>query len=233
MFSFVRFEVFRALRNVKYLLFLVVTPVGLYLIYGRTSDSALAMVAMTVYAATAGGLIGSGGGVAEDRMRGWLRQLKVTPLADRHWLAGKIVQGVLMIVPGVAGVTIAAVTTGHVHLSAGRWAALLALLLLGSLPFALLGLSLGLTLKGKSAQIGIVVVFFALAALGGLIGSGTMPYALEQVRHYLPTYNLAQAGFAIVGGHGPAATGLAVLGAWALVAGAAALALWRRESHAR
>jgi ABC-2 type transport system permease protein len=31
MFSFVRFEIFRALRNVRYLLLLVVMPVGLIL----------------------------------------------------------------------------------------------------------------------------------------------------------------------------------------------------------
>lgn len=233
MFSFVRFEIFRALRNIRYLLLLVVMPVGLYLIYGRTSDSAFAMVAMAVYAAAGGGLIGSGGGVAEDRMRGWLRQLKVTPLADRHWLAGKIVQGMLMIVPGVAGVGVAAVTVGGVHLAAGQWAALLGQLVLGSLPFALLGLSLALTLKGKTAQIGLVVIFFALAALGGVIGSGTLPAALAAIQPYLPTYSLVQAGYAIIGGHGPQAGGLAVLAGWAIAAAAATLVQWRRESHAR
>lgn len=233
MFSFVRFEVARALRNVKYLLFLVVTPVGLYLAYGRGADAAPAMVAMAVYAAAGGGLIGSGGGVAEDRMRGWLRQLKVTPLGSAQWLAGKIVQGVLMIVPGVAGVTVAAVTTGGVHLPAGRWVALIALLLVGSLPFALLGLLLGLTLKGKTAQVGIVVLFFGLAAVGGLIGAGTLPGILESLRHYIPTYTLAQAGFSVLGGQAPGAGGLTVLAGWTVVAAVAVLMRWRRESHAR
>ncbi|NJP94591.1 ABC transporter permease [Nonomuraea sp. FMUSA5-5] len=233
MFSFVRFEIFRSLRNVRYLLLLVIMPVGLYLIYGRTSNSVPAMVAMAVYAAAGGGLIGSGGGVAEDRLRGWLRQLRVTPLADAHWLAGKIVQGMLMILPGVAGVCLAAVTTGGVRLGAGQWAGLAALLLLGSLPFALLGLTLALTLKGKTAQIGLVVIFFALAALGGIIGSGTLPGVLATIQPYLPTYSLAQAGYAIAGGHGPQASGLAVLAGWALAAAASALVLWRREAGAR
>ncbi|MFC4118895.1 ABC transporter permease [Nonomuraea zeae] len=228
-----RFEVVRALRNVKYLVFLVVTPVGLYLAYGRGAGAAPAMVAMAVYAAAGGGLIGSGGGVAEDRARGWLRQLKLTPLADAQWLAGKIVQGVLMIVPGVAGVSLAAVFAGDVRLDAGRWAALLLLMLAGSLPFALLGLLLGLTMRGKSAQVGIVVVFFALAAVGGLVGSGALPGVLESVRHYVPTYSLAQAGFSVLDGRAPGATGLAVLAGWTVLGAGAVLMRWRRESGAR
>ncbi|MFC0552131.1 ABC transporter permease [Planotetraspora thailandica] len=232
-----RFEAVRALRNVKYLVFLIAVPVGFYLLWGRQSGeqdgiqiSALGLVAMAVYAATGGALMAAGGGVADDRAQGWLRQLKVTPLRDAQWLGGRIVLGIMMIIPGVAGVSLAALLAGHVHLPPARWAALIGLLLVGSVPFSLLGLFLGLTLRGKTAQLGLVVVFFALAALGGVIGSGSLPGIWEKARHLTPSYSLLQEGNAVIAGHAPAAADAGVLGVWALVAAGAVLLRWRQNS---
>jgi hypothetical protein len=70
--AFIRFEIVRTLRNVKYLAFLVVMPVVFYLLWGR-NGGAEAMVAMAVYAACGGALLGSGNTIAEDRYTGWLR----------------------------------------------------------------------------------------------------------------------------------------------------------------
>ncbi|WP_157530395.1 ABC transporter permease [Microtetraspora niveoalba] len=234
-----RFEIIRTLRNIKYLVFLIAVPVAFYLLWGRQSGTqdgvqvaALALVAMAVYAATGGALMAAGGGVADDRAQGWLRQLKVTPLGDAQWFAGRIVLGVLMVLPGVAGVSVAALTAGHVHLAAGRWAALIALLLAGSLPFGLLGLFLGLTLRGKTAQLGIVVVFFALTVLGGVIGAGPLPGVWERIRELTPSYGLVQGGNAVIAGHAPTLAQAGVLAAWTVLAGAAVLLRWRRSSGA-
>ncbi|GLX00606.1 ABC transporter [Microtetraspora sp. NBRC 16547] len=239
MMSFMRFEIARTARNVKYLIFLIAVPVGFYLLWGRQSGeqdgvqiSALALVAMAVYAATGGALMAAGGGVADDRAQGWIRQLKVTPLSDARWLAGRIVLGVLMVLPGVAGVSLAGLLAGHVHLPAGRWAALIGLLLVGSLPFGLLGLFLGLILRGKTAQLGIVVVFFALAVLGGVIGAGALPGIWEKVRQLTPSYGLVQGGNAVIAGHAPTVTQAGVLAVWTVVAGVAVILRWRQSSGA-
>jgi ABC-2 type transport system permease protein len=237
MFSLMRFEAVRALRNVKYLVFLIVVPVGFYLLWGRQSGeqdgvqiSALALVTMAVYAATGGALMAAGGGVADDRAQGWLRQLKVTPLRDAEWLAGRILLGVMMTVPGVAGVSLAALLAGHVQLPTGRWAALIGLLLVGSVPFGLLGLLFGLMLRGKTAQLGLVVVFFALAVLGGVIGSGSFPGAWEHIRRLTPSYSLVQEGNAVISGHALGAGHAGVLAVWAVLAAVAVLLRWRQSS---
>jgi ABC-2 type transport system permease protein len=221
--AFIRFEIIRTLRNVRYLAFLIVMPVVFYLMWGRTGGPG-AMVAMAVYAACGGALLGSGNTIAEDRFTGWLRQLRVTPLADPAWLAGKIVQGVLTVIPGVVVVCVVAVFTGHVELAPGRWVGLLALLIVGSLPFALIGVFGGMLFKGKTATVALMLVFFAMMFIGGVIaGNTTVPGG-----NVTPTYNLLSAGIQIADG-APIGVGyLANLGGWTVLAGAAVLLRWRR-----
>jgi ABC-2 type transport system permease protein len=220
--AFIRFEIVRTLRNVKYLAFLVVMPVVFYLLWGR-NGGAEAMVAMAVYAACGGALLGSGNTIAEDRYTGWLRQLRVTPLPDRAWLAGKIVQGVLTVIPGVLVVCVVAVFTGHVELSPTQWLGLALLILLGSLPFALIGVFVGLLLRGKTATVALMVVFFALMFIGGVIAGG-VTIAGGTVT---PTYNLLSAGTQLVNSQPVAGAYLANLGGWAALAGVGVLLRWR------
>jgi ABC-2 type transport system permease protein len=223
MTAFIRFEVIRTLRNVRYLAFLVVMPVVFYLMWGRTGGPG-AMVAMTVYAACGGALLGSGNTIAEDRQTGWLRQLRITPLADRAWLAGKIVQGVLTVIPGVLIVCVVAVFTGHVELAPGRWLGLAVLLLLGSLPFALIGVFVGMLMRGKTATVALMLMFFALMFIGGVIaGNTTVPGG-----NVTPTYNLLSAGIQISEGQPIGGGYLLNLGGWALAAGVGVLLRWRR-----
>jgi ABC-2 type transport system permease protein len=223
MTAFVRFEVVRIMRNLRYLAFLVVMPVVFYLVWGRGGGPG-AMVAMAVYAACGGALLGTGTTIAEDRHTGWLRQLKITPLPDRGWLTGKITQGVLTVVPGVLIVCLVAVFTGHVELTAGRWLGLAVLLLLGSLPFALIGVFVGMLLPGKTATVALMLVFFALMFLGGVINGGD-PLPGGTV---MPTYTLLSAGLQITGGRPVGGGYLLNLGGWTALAGVAMLLRWRR-----
>ncbi|MEV4310838.1 ABC-2 transporter permease [Actinocrispum sp. NPDC049592] len=223
MTAFVRFEVVRTLRNIRYLAFLVVMPVVFYLLWGRTGGPA-AMVAMSVYAACGGALLGSGNTIAEDRFTGWIRQLRVTPLSDRAWLTGKIVQGVLTVIPGVLIVSVVAVFTGHVELAATKWLGLAALFLLGSLPFALIGVFFGMLFRGKTATVALMLVFFALMFIGGVIaGNTTIPGG-----SVTPTYNLLAAGIQISQGQPIGGGYLLNLGGWTALAGVAVLLRWRR-----
>jgi len=221
--AFIRFEVVRTLRNVRYLAFLIVMPVVFYLVWGRTGGPA-AMVAMSVWAACGAALLGSGNTIAEDRFTGWLRQLRATPLSNPAWLGGKIIQGVLMVIPGVLVVSLVAVFVGHVHLEPGQWVALAVLMLLGALPFALIGVFGGMLFKGKTAMVALMLVFFALMFLSGVIGG----QALVSWPVLLPTYDLMSAGAQITRGVALDGRYLVGLGAWTVVGGVAVLLRWRR-----
>jgi ABC-2 type transport system permease protein len=217
--AYTRFEFLRVLHNIRYLVFLVVMPVAFSLIWAK--DGPGVMVAMAVYAACGGALLGSGNTIAEDRMTGWLRQLRITPLPDKAWLAGKILQGMLTVLPGVVLVCAVAGFTGHVHLPPESWLAMVAVMLVGSLPFVLVGVLVGLVVRGKSATVALMIVFFALMFLGGVIGG-------ETIWSWAPTHSLLDLGLSVLDGGAIGATGVLNLGIWAVVAAAGVLLRWRR-----
>ena len=105
-----------------------------------------------------------------------------------------------------------------------------ALILVGLLPFAALGIVLGhlLTPDSIGPAIGGLTALFAI--LGGTwfpITSG----ALKTVGESLPSYWLVQASHVALGGDGWTSTGWAVVAAWTV--GGALLARWayRRDTQ--
>ncbi|MET0236627.1 MAG: ABC transporter permease [Kibdelosporangium sp.] len=217
MIAYTKFEVLRVLHNIRYLVFLVVMPVAFALIWAKEGPGA--MVAMAVYAATGGALLGSGNTIAEDRRTGWVRQLRVTPLPDRAWLGGKIVQGMLTVLPGVVMVGVVAALNGQIP--PGRWLEILLVMLAGSLPFVLVGVLVGLMVRGKTATVVLMIVFFALMFLGGVVGG-------ETLWSWAPTHSLLETGLSVSDGRQIDVTGLLNLGIWTVVAGVAVLFRWRR-----
>jgi ABC-2 type transport system permease protein len=215
--AFTRFEILRVLHNIRYLVFLVVMPVAFALIWAKQGSAV--MVAMAVYAVCGGALMGSGSTIAEDRVTGWQRQLRVTPLSDKAWLGGKIVQGMLTVLPGVVMVGVVALVKGLVP--PGQWLAILLVMLVGSLPFVLVGVFVGLLVRGKTAMVALMIVFFALMFLGGVIGG-------ETLWSWAPTHSLLDAGLSVLDGRAIGVTAMLNLGVWTVVAGVAVLFRWRR-----
>ncbi|ONI78632.1 hypothetical protein ALI144C_27860 [Actinosynnema sp. ALI-1.44] len=215
MIAYAKFEVLRTLHNVRYLVFVVVMPVVFEVIWMKQGPGVTA--AMAVYAATGAGLLGSGNTIAEDRATGWLRQLRVTPLSDRAWLLGKIVQGLLTVIPGV----LAVVLVGTFAMNFERWPLLVAVAVVGSLPFVLIGVFAGTLFRGKTAVLALSVLFFALMFVGGVIGG-------ETIWSYAPTYSLMSLGQHVLASQPIEAGPLLNLGAWTVLAAAAVLLRWRR-----
>ncbi|MCE7008947.1 ABC transporter permease [Kibdelosporangium philippinense] len=215
MLAYTKFEVLRTMHNIRYLVFLVLMPVVFELIWGKQGQGVTA--AMAVYAATGAGLLGSGNTIAEDRNTGWLRQLRVTPLSDKAWLTGKIVQGIITVIPGVLLVSVIGAYTQHID----RWPLLVAVTVVGSLPFVLIGVFAGMLFKGKTATVALMLVFFALMFTGGVIG-GDAIWALA------PTNSLMTLGMGTVMSRPIGAEALLNLGAWTIAAAVAVLLRWRR-----
>lgn len=122
MFAFTRIEIVRTLRNTKFLWFLVVMPVGLYLVLISVTDTGDAstqagtylvlMRMMAVHSATGAAMSATGPELAAERSNGWLRQLLATPLGLPSWMGAKALQGVALTVPGTVAVE-AVVTLLH------------------------------------------------------------------------------------------------------------------------
>jgi ABC-2 type transport system permease protein len=242
MTALARFEIRRTLRDSRFLLFLVAMPALLYLLLAGFANSGREdglpspvafMVAMMCYAAIGSACYAIGPPLAAERARGWIRQLQIMPLAGTSWLAVKLLQGALVILPGIVVVAATAAITHPPHLTAARWAALAAVLLAGSLPFTVLGLVIGQAMEGQSANSATLFTVLGLSFAGGLLIPDTqLPAALRHAAQVLPSRQLADLARAAAAGYTPSLTAICVLAAWTLAAAGAALALRRRDSGA-
>lgn len=240
MTAFLAFELRRAGRDVRFLFFLIAFPVVLYLVESGTAgrhDPRFAttfLASMAVWSVIGSGMWTSGPQLCRERAGGWIRQLRITPLSPGAWLGAKLVQGCVMAVPGVVVLGVVAALKQHVDVSAGTWAALLATVVAGVIPFVFAGLIIGLRLDAQTGQVVQMVTLLLLAFLGGLfIPMSIMPDGLQHVAKALPSYRLASIGWDILSGHGPRLADAAVLALWTAALGAAAVWLWRREATAR
>jgi ABC-2 type transport system permease protein len=242
MIAFARFEIRRTLRDSRFMLFLIAMPALLYLLlagftHSGSEDGLPApvafMVAMMCYAAIGSACYAIGPPLAAERARGWIRQLQIMPLAGTSWLAVKLIQGALLILPGIVVVGAAAAITQSPDLTPARWAALAAVLLVGSLPFTVLGLVIGQALEGQSANSATLFIVIGLSFAGGLlIPDSQLPSGLRHAAAVLPSRRLADLARAVAAGHNPPLAAVAVLAAWTLAAAGAALALRRRDGGA-
>jgi ABC-2 type transport system permease protein len=238
MIAFLRFELVRTLRNVRFLVMLVAFPVLIYLIYAKQHGmsqgltvATLLLVSMAVYSGMGSAMFASGPQLARERQNGWMRQLRISPISTRGWFAAKLVQAILMIIPGLAVLMVLALTYGHVHLAAGRLGELAVVLVLGTIPFCALGLVIGLLFDSQTAQVAQMITLLVMAFLGGIfIQWSDLPHGMQLIGKVLPSYHLAQLGWNAAAGTPLATSDVAALAAWTAVLGLIAAWRWRNES---
>jgi ABC-2 type transport system permease protein len=234
---YLRSEVMRAFRNWRFLLFSLGFPLILFLIiagsnrHARLGGVPLPLYYMTGMAAWGGmmAVISTGGNIANERQLGWTRQIRITPLPRRIYFQTKVLCGYLLAVLTMAVLYLAGVMVG-VSLSAGAWAAMTGLILVGLVPFVVLGILLGhlLTADSLGPAMGGITSLFAL--LGGAWGPLATTGVLLAVAKLLPSYWLVQAGKTATGGHGWPIEAWAVLAVWTLGLGWLAGRVYLRDT---
>ena len=211
--------------NIAFMVFTIALPVGMYLLFsmmfGAEAEGqarGLIMINMAAYGGL-GAAVTAGTQIQEDQRNGFLRQLVVAGLSPRSFLVGSVIAASAVIVPALAAVGLVGLATG-VEASPGRFLLTLVVLWLGLLPTILIGLVLGMVLRGAAAMAGGVVTMMAMAIFGGLwMPLEMFPSWMQSLGHALPTYWISDLGrWALYGGDVPL-TGLAVIGAWTLVLG--------------
>ena len=176
-------------------------------------------------------VIAGGARIAAERSIGWHRQLRVSPLPVRTYFVTKLASG-YVVAPGVDR---RAVHRRHravgVRLSAAHWLEMTGLILIGLVPFAVLGVLLGhlLTVDSMGPAIGGATSLFAL--LGGAWGPiGEQRMAAPPLVKLLPSYWLVQAGQTGYGGDAWPAEAWLVLVAWTAVLTVLAVRVYRRDT---
>jgi ABC-2 type transport system permease protein len=199
--TYARYDMRRLYRNRRFLIFTVAFPVILYLFIASSNKHVMlegipfpvyyltGMVAWgTMNAVSAGGGI-----IALERAVGWTRQLRITPLPVSSYMATKVASGYALACLTIIVLYIAALSI-PVHLTVGGWLLMTALVLVGLLPFAALGIWLGhsVTPDTMGPAIGIISGIFAL--LGGAWFPISKSGTFYDVTKLLPSYWLVQAG---------------------------------------
>ncbi|MGP4021564.1 ABC transporter permease [Saccharopolyspora sp. 5N708] len=220
-------------REPTALLFAVLMPVAFFALFVSLygNQQAETMSAGTSMLATFGtfgvlsvALTNPGIGVAADRERGWLRAKRVSAVPIGLTLAAKVVAAL----PYAAGVLLAmsviAALTGSLDASVTELLRVWIVLLLGALPFALLGLAVGFQLGANATTAVLNAFLFPSAVLSGLwMPLAILPAFFGHIAQFLPTYHLAQLALAQLDGGAAVGHLLVLLGMTALAAAFAAL----------
>ncbi|MFD3586323.1 ABC transporter permease [Streptomyces sp. NPDC058683] len=236
MLDYLRLEVRRTLRDVGFVIGGIAMPVMMYLLFTNLGGDdggyrTQAMVGMAAYGAV-GSALNTGGGVAEDRAIGWLRQLRVTPMTPRQVVLGRALTGSVTVLPAILAVLAAGGLVNGVRLAAWQWAGVALLLWLGSIPFTLLGLANGYGLTAQTTGVANMACNLGLAVIGGLwFPVSLFPGWLRALSEYTPTNRFAELGTSVADGRTPAPGAIAVLTVWLLAFGSYAVLAYRRTGR--
>jgi ABC-2 type transport system permease protein len=236
--TYIRYEVLQNFRNWRFVFFTLAWPLILFFTIAtpqrhHTFDG----IGFPLYFMTGMAVLGTmiavvstGARIGLERTAGWTRQLRITPLTPGAYFGAKVLCGYLMALLTIAALCVSGAVLG-VHLSAGGWLTVIGLLLIGLVPFAVLGILLGhlLTVDSLAPAVGGTVTLFAL--LGGAYGflvaqSG----ALFDVIKALPSYWLVQAGKTALGGGSWPPEGWMVISLWTAALLPLAVLVYRRDT---
>jgi ABC-2 type transport system permease protein len=231
-------ELRRTVRSTRFLIFTIVFPVALFLLYtgifGGDDPAAVGvlMVNMTAYGAMSGALF-AGGRVAVERAAGWQRQLRLTPLSGSGYLSAKAMMAMVLALPAVILVPLVGGVFEGVSLDAAGWLRIVLGTWLATIPFALIGLLIGQLGTPESLQPIMTLTMMTMALIGGIfIPVDTMPGWLLDVARVLPSYWLGQVGRGAVTSDLSVNLGQAVLvlAVWTAVLGVGVTRRYRRDS---
>jgi ABC-2 type transport system permease protein len=175
-----------------------------------------------------------GVGIAADRASPWEAYLRTLPVGPGARLAARLLSAAVFAVATAVVLVATALTVSSASLTTGRWAGLAVALLLGTVPFAFLGIALGYWAPAKAALPLANLLYLLLAYAGGLwTRPSALPDAVRGVSRFLPTRALSDGLVATVLGRGVEWRAWVALAGFSAVFAALAVAGYRRDEGRR
>ncbi|AKS41321.1 ABC transporter permease [Wenzhouxiangella marina] len=178
-------------------------PVMFYAFFGLLMIPGLAGYLLATYSTF--GVLGAalfsfGVGIATERAQGWFVLIRATPAPLMGVVLGKWFGAALFGAIITVSLCVLAAAFGEVRLPQSQWWGLLGVMVLGTLPFCLLGLGLGLLLSPGSAPAVINLIYLPMGFLAGLwIPISQFPAWLQAIAPWLPPYHLAALALHVTG----------------------------------
>jgi len=229
----IRAQCLNLVREPAYTLPALLFPVMFYAFFGLVmvpGQSAWLLCTFASFGVVGAALFSFGVGIATERAQGWLKLLRASPAPIPAVIAGKAFGAMLFAIVIVVMMSALAAGLGGVRLFTGQWLALAAVLVAGTIPFSLIGLTLGLWLSPNAAPAVINLLFLPMVFLSGLwVPVTQFPGWLQALAPWLPPYHLAELALHVAGVK-PADVvfSLGVLLGYSVLFGALVAIGWRR-----
>ena len=145
-------------------------------------------------------LFGVGANLAHERSLGWLEMKRVSPLSGTAYLFGKIAANLVFCVAIELSLLLTGLLFGHVKLTVWEAVRLTAVLVIGAIPFAALGVALGYLIQASSAPATLNMINLPMAFCSGLwIPMMFLPPFLQKTATFLPSYHLSKLALDVIG----------------------------------
>jgi ABC-2 type transport system permease protein len=240
-----RYEFVRLLRTRAFSLSVIGFPVIFYLFFGlimnrgehigSVSVAKYMLAGYTVFGLAGAALFGIGGGLASELSSGWLELKRASPMPPFAYLVAKCCSATAFGLVIVSLLTLLGVTIAHVSITLPEYARMMALTLVGTIPFACLGMVIALLVPFNAAPGVINMIYLPMSFCGGLwIPIMMLPHVLQKFALLLPTYHLSQlvlASFGYTSAGTATSHWLGLLGFTLVMLGIAAIAYRRLEQN--
>lgn len=237
----IRAEFMKLWRVPMFSISTIVFPVFFFVIFGvpsaretmpdGTSVGRYVLASLSAYGLLGVTFFSFGVGVANERGQGWMKLVKVTPMPAWVYFLGKSVMALLFALLICACLFPVAIFGADVAMPLSQWLMLLTSLLMGLIPFATLGFTLGYWAGPNSAAPIAQFGYMLLAFASGLwVPLDRLPGFVQHLAPYLPTYHYAKLAWSAVGADdGHALQHVAWLVGTTIVFGALAAWGYRRD----
>jgi ABC-2 type transport system permease protein len=182
------YEFIRLLRTRSFSFSVVGFPVVFYLFFGiimnrgqHIGDLSVAKYVLASYAVfgmVGAALFGVGVGLAADLAAGWLDLKRASPMPPLAYVLAKCCSAMFFGVLIVSLLALIGITLGNVSLSFTEYARMIALTVVGVIPFVCMGLALALLVPFSSAP--------------GITNMIYLPHFMQTIAVLMPTYHLGQ-----------------------------------------
>jgi ABC-2 type transport system permease protein len=202
-FTEARFEFVRLLRTRAFSLAVIGFPVIFYLFFGLTmtrgehlsgvSVAKYMLGSYAVFGMVGAALFGIGGGLASELSTGWLELKRASPMPPLAYVVAKCCSAAAFGLIIVSLLTLLGITIGHVSITLPQFLRMMALTLIGTIPFACLGMVIALLVPFNAAPGVINIIYLPMSFCGGLwMPIMFLPHWLQKFALLLPTYHLSQ-----------------------------------------
>lgn len=232
-----RFQTVELLRFPGFSIATLGFPTLLFLLFGLPHaghDANLLLASYAAFAVLGVGFFQFGVSVAIERGTPWQQFVRTLPATAASRLAGRVLAALAFATSSAAIVSAVVLGTTSASLDASEWLRLAAALLLGSVPFVLLGLAIAFWTSAKSALPVANILYILLAYAGGLwTGPQDLPHAVRSLSPYTPARQWGDVLWPAVSGGSWRVSHWLALAAYGLAFGLLAAWGYRRDEGRR